>query len=48
MPSEAAFQKRRLLRTVYAPTGLNAAGFGMLLPAIPLYASELDVAIGLI
>ena len=40
------FSPRELVRLVYAPTLLHAAGYGMLAPAIPLYAQELDVPFG--
>jgi len=46
--SEDAFPLRRLIRTVYAPSLLHAAGIGMLGPAIPLFALQLDVPLGLI
>ena len=40
------FSPRELVRLVYAPTLLHAAGYGMLAPAIPLYAQELDLPFG--
>jgi MFS family permease len=43
-----AFRLRRLNRTVYAPCLLHAVGVGMLEPAIPLFALQLDVPLGLI
>jgi MFS family permease len=42
------FSRRRLIPSVYAPSLLHAAGFGMLAPAIPLYAQQLEVSLGLI
>ncbi len=42
------FSRRRLVSSVYAPSLLHAAGYGMLVPAIPLYAQQLDVPLGLI
>lgn len=42
------FSRRRLITSVYLPSLLHAAGYGMLGPAIPLYAQQLDVPLGLI
>lgn len=46
--SDEGFRLRRLVRTVYAPSLLHAAGMGMLGPAIPLYALQLELPLGLI
>ena len=43
-----SFSRRQLISNVYAPTLLHAAGYGMLSPAIPLYAHQLDISLGLI
>lgn len=46
--TEGGFRPRQLIRSVYAPSLLYGIGSGMLLPAVPLYAHELDVPLGLI
>jgi len=42
------FRLSRLIPNVYAPSLLHAAGYGMLAPALPLYAQQLDVPLALI
>ena len=42
------FSPRKLAAGVYVPSVLHAMGFGMLAPAIPLFAQELDVPLVLI
>ena len=46
--AQEPFRPRSLIRTVYAPSLLHAAGYGMLAPAVPLFASQLDITFGLI
>lgn len=47
MTSES-FSTRPLIRSVYAPSLLHAIGFGMLGPAIPLFAQHLGMPLALI
>ena len=47
-PDSRSFRAGPLIRTVYAPSLLHAIGGGMLLPAIPLFAQELGISLGLI
>ncbi len=42
------FRIRGLIRSVYLPSLLHATGYGMLAPALPLFARELDIDFGLI
>ena len=44
----SAYSSQGLIRNVYGPSLLHAAGYGMLAPAIPLFAQQLDVSVGLI
>jgi MFS family permease len=47
-PPGSAYSSQGLIRNVYGPSLLHAAGYGMLAPAIPLFATQLDVSVGLI
>lgn len=47
-PGPEPFRTRLLIRGVYAPSLMHAVGFGMLAPAIPLFARQLDVSFGMI
>ncbi len=42
------YSDQGLIRSVYGPSLLHAAGYGMLAPAIPLFADQLSISLGLI
>ena len=46
--SDSSYASQSLFRSVYGPSLLHAAGYGMLVPAIPLFAAKLEVSIALI
>ena len=47
-PPGSSYSSQGLIRAVYGPSLLHAAGYGMLAPAIPLFADRLSVSVGLI
>ena len=47
-PPSSPYSDQGLIRSVYGPSLLHAAGYGMLAPAIPLFADQLSVSLGLI
>jgi len=44
-PGNQTFSPRQLIPAVYAPSLLHAVGAGMLGPALPLYAHELEISL---
>ena len=47
-PPSSPYSDQGLIRSVYGPSLLHAAGYGMLAPAIPLFADQLSISLGLI